>query len=487
VGGPFHMWISRVWCTLRAWSHAFVGWISAIYRAPFELDPALVLSSTPAQFAEKRRTEFFRVMVLSFLAFEIGIALFTVFLRHVPFSLRLAEISEIPLSILCFWLSYGRYARLAIYVYAFGSLGSILIFAWSDPEGLNIRTVLIYSLVALTFLGSGLVIPPHRIPLIIGLLMVIALGNVLIEPIRSPIPHTVVAPRLLIFLGLFFLYSFTAILTRLFVGSTQTGFAILARAYERERQLEAAAIEFIHIASHELRTPLTPILLIGQRMESLLEQPGEHPDLLPLTQEMLSDARRMNDSIGVLLDSTQIQVGHFAVDRETCDVAQVIRHAVMQQQRQWERSVTLSGAEEPIMGMVDQQRLWQLVSNLVGNACKYSPATTPVEVAILRWRAAPSRSEWLCLRVRDHGPGIPPEQRDRLFDRYYRGRSAGVPSGAHREGLGLGLYICAAIAKAHNGTIRVESLAGEGSTFIVDLPLDDASIITARQAEPISG
>ncbi len=464
-------WVSRRFHVFRSWLRVFIRWIRAIYRAPFQLDPTIVLTFTPAQLADKRRMELFRVTILSFLVFEIGLVAVFIFVRHVPVPFRLAELSQIPLGIACFAFSYGRYAQYATFVYAFGSLGSILLFTWTDPEGLNVRSILIYSLVALIILGSGLVIPPQRTLFVIALLMFIALANVWFEPIRSSIPSTVVAPRLLIFFALLFLYTFTAILTQIYVRSMQSSVSILARAYEHEQRLEAASEEFIHIASHELRTPLTPILLIGQRMEDVLQQQGEHSVLLPLTQELLSDARRMDDSIGVLLDSTQIHVGHFLVEREICDVAEVIRHAVTQQQRQWERLVTLSGVEHPIMGTVDRQRIWQLVSNLVNNACKYSPESTPVEVTVQIRRAESSQTGWLHLRVRDHGPGIPPEQRDRLFDRYYRGITAESRADQRREGLGLGLYICAAIAKAHDGTIRVESRAGDGSTFVVDLPL----------------
>ena len=99
----------------------------------------------------------------------------------------------------------------------------------------------------------------------------------------------------------------------------------------------------------------------------------------------------------------------------------------------------------------------------------------------------PKRSDtvWLQMRVRDQGPGIPPEHVAHLFDRFYRG-AYGEPSNGKGQvdGLGLGLYICSAIVTAHGGTIAVESTVGVGTTFVVNLPLKttvDATALTARE------
>jgi signal transduction histidine kinase len=109
----------------------------------------------------------------------------------------------------------------------------------------------------------------------------------------------------------------------------------------------------------------------------------------------------------------------------------------------------------------DPDRLGQVFINLISNAIKYSPDAETVEVDL---SASP---ETVTVRVRDHGLGIPREQRDKIFDRFYR---ATGPKQKAIPGLGMGLYIVAEIVKRHGGTITVDSAVGKGSTFTVTLP-----------------
>jgi signal transduction histidine kinase len=117
-------------------------------------------------------------------------------------------------------------------------------------------------------------------------------------------------------------------------------------------------------------------------------------------------------------------------------------------------------APRPLIG--DQGRLEQVFTNLISNAIKYSPDAETVEIDL---SASP---ETVTIRVRDYGLGIPREQHDKIFERFYRAtgpRQRAIP------GLGMGLYIVAEIVKRHGGTITVESAIGKGSTFTVTLPL----------------
>jgi signal transduction histidine kinase len=109
----------------------------------------------------------------------------------------------------------------------------------------------------------------------------------------------------------------------------------------------------------------------------------------------------------------------------------------------------------------DRDRLGQVFTNLISNAIKYSPDAQTVEMDL---SASP---ETVTIRVHDHGLGIPREQRDKIFERFYRVTG---PSQRAIPGLGMGLYIVAEIVKGHEGTITVDSEVGKGSTFTVTLP-----------------
>jgi signal transduction histidine kinase len=109
----------------------------------------------------------------------------------------------------------------------------------------------------------------------------------------------------------------------------------------------------------------------------------------------------------------------------------------------------------------DPDRLGQVFTNLISNAIKYSPDAETVEIDL-------NTSEYaVTIRVRDHGLGIPREQRDKIFDRFYR---VSGPKQKAIPGLGMGLSIVVEIVKRHGGTITVDSEIGEGSTFTVTLP-----------------
>jgi signal transduction histidine kinase len=111
----------------------------------------------------------------------------------------------------------------------------------------------------------------------------------------------------------------------------------------------------------------------------------------------------------------------------------------------------------------DRDRLGQVFTNLLSNAIKYSPDAETVEMDLS------TSEETVTIHVRDHGIGIPREQRDKIFERFYRAtgpRQKAIP------GLGMGLYIVAEIVKRHGGTITVDSEVGKGSTFTMTLPLN---------------
>ena len=119
------------------------------------------------------------------------------------------------------------------------------------------------------------------------------------------------------------------------------------------------------------------------------------------------------------------------------------------------------------MGLYDRVRVERLIENLIENAAKYSPPDTPIEVHVRR------NGTEVLVSVRDHGIGIPPHDRDRIFQRFERATNVDDRS---YPGTGLGLYICRGIAESHGGRIWVESEIGAGSTFHVALPATEGAL-----------
>jgi PAS domain S-box-containing protein len=238
----------------------------------------------------------------------------------------------------------------------------------------------------------------------------------------------------------------------------------------RLKELERQRDDFLGIAAHELRTPLATILATLQAyLRRLAKNPGEQA--IPLDtltsglERMLRQSQRLNLLVTDLLDATRIRTGSLAYDMEPCDLAQIVRDAVAgQEAANPDRRIARALPKQPLIVTGDVFRLAQVVDNLISNALKYSQDDLPVMVTL---RAEHSMAR---LRVMDKGVGIPPENIEHLFDRFYRVPGIDVQSGGG-VGLGLGLHIAHTIVERHGGRIEVRSIPGKGSTFIVSLPL----------------
>jgi len=169
---------------------------------------------------------------------------------------------------------------------------------------------------------------------------------------------------------------------------------------------------------------------------------------------------RLTALINSLLDISRITAGRLDLDLEPVDFAAVVRDAAARFREDLARagcSLEIQ-TDGPCVGEWDKVRLEQVVTNLLSNAAKYG-SSRPVEVTVS------GDGPTAVLSIRDHGIGIPPEHRSRIFERFER-----AVSDRHYGGLGLGLWIVRQIVEALGGSIRVESETGEGSTFTVLLP-----------------
>jgi PAS domain S-box-containing protein len=228
--------------------------------------------------------------------------------------------------------------------------------------------------------------------------------------------------------------------------------------YRLERQKD----EFLSIASHELKTPLTTIKGLTQITLRHLREAGAS-EVRYLTR-MDRAIARMEMLVNDLLDISRIESGKLALRVERSDLTALARQAVEEQVAATDREIALEAPDMPLEADVDVDRISQVLANLLSNALKYSPAECPVTL-----RVEQSGDE-VIFCVRDQGGGIPRNQLEHIFDRFYRVPGIEVQNGSV-VGLGLGLYISREIAERHGGRVWAESKVGKGSAFYVALPL----------------
>jgi len=226
------------------------------------------------------------------------------------------------------------------------------------------------------------------------------------------------------------------------------------------KELEQRKDDFIGMASHELRNPLTILKLQTTLLHRQLAKQGTL-DQAPALVSMEAQIKTTTWLVEELLDVSKIQAGSLEYVRETVDLDALLREIAdtMQQNHPSHRILMRGEVQAHVFG--DRDRLGQVFTNLLSNAIKYSPDAETVEIELS------ASAEAVTIRVRDHGLGIPHEQRDKIFERFYRVSS---PKQRAISGLGMGLYIVSEIIQGHGGTITVDSDVGKGSTFTVTLP-----------------
>jgi signal transduction histidine kinase len=246
--------------------------------------------------------------------------------------------------------------------------------------------------------------------------------------------------------------------------------ATLAAAFERMRvrlaQLDDARRAFVANASHELRTPL---FSLGGFLELLDDEELDEPTRREFLASMREQVDRLTKLASDLLDLTRLDAGRLTVEREPVDLAALARDLVEEfGPLAASTGHTLTGSVgDEVFAEADELRALQLGRILVENALLHTPLETAVDVRVRR------RGDAAVLEVEDAGPGIPPEQRAQLFERFFR------LDGARASGSGLGLAIAKELAELMDGAVEVESEPGR-TVFSLVLPL--SSVPEAREA-----
>ena len=218
---------------------------------------------------------------------------------------------------------------------------------------------------------------------------------------------------------------------------------------------EASAV--FGAAAHEIKNALGPLAMTLQLAErqALTGQPVAHADLAFARAQV----RRISRLVVDLMDLTRADLGQLAVERVPTDLRPVVSGAVETFRRGHTGEVQLMLPDGAVSLPFDAARIEQVLSNLLENAARYSPAGTPITVELSRG------SKSARVAVRDCGPGVAAHEQARIFERFVRGTAAQASGG-----LGIGLYLSRMIIERHGGTIAVDSASGTGACFWFELP-----------------
>lgn len=222
--------------------------------------------------------------------------------------------------------------------------------------------------------------------------------------------------------------------------------------------------EFLMVTAHELRTPITTLLGYTELLKRRLDQGKVSAERMerPI-QAVIEQAQRLDRLTNTLLDMSWLEQGHVAIQRHDVDLRDVMRRVIDSFTLLVEHhQLTLTLPSKPLIVTGDELRMEQIFYNLLQNAVKYSPNGGAITIELR------AEEQQALVRITDSGIGIRSEDLPFLFDRFYRATNV---SAQQISGLGIGLYIVKELVTIHGGTIDVQSVPEQGTTFSIRLPL----------------
>jgi len=245
-----------------------------------------------------------------------------------------------------------------------------------------------------------------------------------------------------------------------FEGQYKDRILIAIEDITEKRETDRRKDDFLSIASHELKTPLTTIKGLVQLLQRMPPE-GSSDKYLATLDKVGTYVDRLNNLITELLDTSKIQSGNIELHNEPFDINKTIRDTVENLALATpDYNIILSGNTEAVI-LGDELQISQVINNLISNAIKYSPDSDKIEVYVNKV------GDFVKISVTDYGMGISPQDKVKIFERFFRARDIQKKF----PGLGIGLYISHEIIANHKGTLWVESEIGKGSTFSFTLPI----------------
>jgi PAS domain S-box-containing protein len=265
-------------------------------------------------------------------------------------------------------------------------------------------------------------------------------------------------------------------------------FAVVLRDVTKQRQADLdtrrvisemeeavrARDEMLGLVTHDLRNPVNAVKMLAAAILRV-DDAADTPPLPPVVAEhaavMLQAASQMDTLIQDLLDVTRLELGRMRLTPQSTRANELVAVAIdtlapLAAARRLRLESAVSAT--PLVVQVDPDRILQVLSNLIGNAVKFTPAGGRVEVGVQR------ADDVVQFTVRDTGPGIPPDELPRVFDRFWQSKRT------NRSGAGLGLAIARGLIQAHGGTIWIESTLHEGTAVHFSLPVGGSPLTEER-------
>jgi K+-sensing histidine kinase KdpD len=230
---------------------------------------------------------------------------------------------------------------------------------------------------------------------------------------------------------------------------------------ERLRRFESLQATFFSAAAHELKTPLTVLKTLTPTLRQLTELAP--PTQIEIVGTIEQNLGRLELLVNDLLESARLEAGTIALHRRSTDLTSRAQRVLerlsplLERKQQWS---TIQVAPELPWVWADGKRVEQILTNLIDNAAKFAPSASAIEVTVSQANGAVQVS------VADAGPGVPPGERERIFDKFYI-----AAADKALAGVGLGLFICRELVRLHGGCIWVEEQPGGGSRFCFTLPI----------------
>lgn len=242
---------------------------------------------------------------------------------------------------------------------------------------------------------------------------------------------------------------------------TTGGSMLLWQDNLRDKRLRSLQNQFVASVSHELRTPLTSIRIFS---EAMLQYGSIKPDEQEKGLRVIAyESGRLSRMLNNVLSASRLESTTYAFNKAPGDLADAAESASEAMRMEYENAgVQLTKSLEMARASFDPDAMEQVILNLLSNALKYGASEQSVELAT--WES----KDHAHIRVTDHGPGIPEDAQERLFERFYRSESTKTSV----VGTGLGLWLVKEIVDAHQGSIEVVSVPGQGASFVVQIPVN---------------
>jgi signal transduction histidine kinase len=358
----------------------------------------------------------------------------------------------------------GRSEGVIFTLICFASLLLVSMAEFAAPKHATLGAFVFIPVIAASWLLS------RRLALTV---LLVALGLRLLSTLLGPVDSLTAAAQM-ITLPIIALAARQGAVSTLKSRRTEARLTTVTRESARNAELERAKSDFLRMASHELRGPVA----ILRGYISMLDEGslGQLPDAVrAVMPTLMAKVTAMNRLVEDMLETARLEDSRLQLQRRHVQLDTVVRGVASAVKPTLDAShrLQLELPSEAIVVDADAERVATILSNLVDNAIKYSPAGGQV---LLTLRRVGNKA---IVEVRDQGIGIAPEDQERLFRRFGR---VVTPQNQHISGTGLGLYLSRQLARMHGGDIKIDSKPGGGSTFALELPVLDSE--PAREGEP---